>query len=57
MNEVIERPTALCLEDLHVGQRFTSGLYHMDESGIKAFAAEFDRQPFHLDEAADKPSL
>jgi acyl dehydratase len=57
MDEVIERPTALYLEDLHVGQRFTSGLYHMDESGIKAFAAEFDPQPFHLDEAVAQSSM
>ena len=57
MDEVIERQTALYLEDLHVGQRFTSGLYHMDESGIKAFAAEFDPQPFHLDEAAAQTSI
>lgn len=57
MDEVIERQTALYLEDLHVGQRFTSGLYHMDEGAIKAFAAEFDPQPFHLDEAAAKTSI
>ncbi len=57
MDEVIERQAALYLEDLHVGQRFTSGLYHMDESGIKAFAAEFDPQPFHLDEAAAQTSI
>ncbi len=57
MDEVIERQTALYLEDLHVGQRFTSGLYHMDESGIRAFAAEFDPQPFHLDEAAAQTSI
>jgi acyl dehydratase len=40
------------LEDLRVGQRFTSGTYRMEESRTKAFAAEFDPQPFHLDEAA-----
>ena len=57
MDEVIERPTALYLEDLHVGQRFTSGLYHMDENGIKAFAVEFDPQPFHLDEAIAQTSI
>ena len=57
MDEVIERQTALYLEDLHVGQRFTSGLYHMDESAIKAFATEFDPQPFHLDEAAAQTSI
>ncbi len=33
-------------------QRFTSGTYRMDEKRIKAFAEEFDPQPFHLDEAA-----
>ncbi len=42
----------LYLEDLRVGQRFTSGTYRMDEKRIKAFAEEFDPQPFHLDEAA-----
>ena len=48
---------ALSLEDLHVGQKFTSGTYRMDESRIKAFAAEFDPQPFHLDEAAARQSV
>ena len=40
----------LYLDDLHVGQRFTSGTYLMEETRIKEFAAEFDPQPFHLDE-------
>lgn len=52
MDRLIEKPTALYLEDLHVGQRFTSASYRVDENGIKAFAAEFDPQSFHLDEAA-----
>src|SRR5215472_4257786 len=47
----------LYLEDLRVGQRFTSGTYLMDESRIKAFAAEFDPQPFHLDESAGRASV
>ena len=42
----------LYLEDLFVGQRFTSSTYTMDEDQIKAFAAEFDPQPFHLDRVA-----
>src|SRR6202790_4121718 len=42
----------LYLEDLHVGQKFSSGTYRMTEDRIKSFAAEFDPQPFHLDEAA-----
>jgi acyl dehydratase len=57
MDQVPERPTALYLEDLQVGQRFTSGVYLMDENGIKAFAAEFDPQPFHLDEAVAQASI
>ena len=47
----------LYLEDLYVGQRFTSGTYVMDERRIKEFAAEFDPQPFHLEEAAGEASL
>ena len=45
------------LEDLSVGQRFTSGDYRVDADQIKAFAEQFDPQPFHLDEAAAKESL
>jgi acyl dehydratase len=57
MNQVVESQKALYLEDLHVGQRFTSGLYRMEEDRIKSFAAEFDPQPFHLDEAAAEASI
>jgi hypothetical protein len=32
----------LYLDDLRVGQRFTSGTYLMEESPMKAFATEFD---------------
>jgi len=44
-------------EDLHVGQKFTSGQYQMDEKRMKEFAAEFDPQPFHLNEAAGEQSI
>jgi acyl dehydratase len=47
----------LYLDDLQIGQQFTSGSYLMEESCIKAFAAEFDPQPFHLDEAAARESV
>ena len=47
----------LYLDDLYVGQRFTSGTYLMDEARIKEFAAEFDPQPFHLDETAAELSV
>jgi acyl dehydratase len=44
--------TVYYLDDLHVGQRFTSGWQVLDEAQIKRFASEFDPQPFHLDEVA-----
>ena len=48
---------SIYLEDLSVGQRFTSGTYLMEETRIKAFAAEFDPQPFHLDQSAAEASV
>lgn len=45
------------LDDLFVGQRFTSGSYVLDEAQIKHFASEFDPQPFHLDDEAAKATL
>jgi acyl dehydratase len=50
-------PDPLYLDDMQVGMKFTSGTYLMTEDRIKAFAAEFDPQPFHLDEAAAKNSV
>jgi acyl dehydratase len=47
----------LYLDDLHVGQRFKSGSYLMEAARIKEFAAEFDPQPFHLDEEAARASF
>jgi acyl dehydratase len=47
----------LFLEDLCPGQRFTSGSHTLDEAQIKAFAQQFDPQPFHLDDEAAKGSL
>lgn len=52
-----EQTDPLHLEDLHVGQKFTSGSYVMEAERIKQFAAEFDPQPFHLDESAAQASL
>ena len=48
---------AFYLDDLRVGQRFTSGSLTVDEAEIKTFAARFDPQPFHLDEQAARDSL
>ena len=47
----------LYLDDLHVGQRFTSGSYLLEAARIKEFAAEFDLQPFHLDQVAAEASV
>jgi len=43
---------ALYLDDLNVGQRFTSPTHVVEADEIKAFAGRYDPQPFHLDEAA-----
>ena len=47
----------LYLEDLHVGQTFVSGSVTVTADEIKAFARQYDPQPFHLDEAAARDSL
>ncbi len=39
-------------EDLAIGMRFQSPEKLVTREDIKRFAAEFDPQPFHLDEAA-----
>jgi acyl dehydratase len=49
--------TPLYLEDLHVGQTFVSSSLTLTADEIKAFARQFDPQPFHLDEEAAKDSL
>jgi acyl dehydratase len=47
----------LYLDDLAVGQRFESGSAIVSREDIKTFAAQFDPQPFHLDEGAAGKSL
>jgi acyl dehydratase len=49
--------SGLFLDDVKVGQRFTSDTYVMDAQRIKEFASEFDPQPFHMDETAAKDSV
>ena len=49
--------TGRYLEDFAVGQRFGSGRLRIDVERIKSFAAEFDPQPFHLDEKAAHDSV
>jgi acyl dehydratase len=45
------------LEDFAVGQTFGSGRVRVDKERIKKFAAEFDPQPFHLDEDAARDTI
>jgi acyl dehydratase len=52
-----DRDDRLYLDDLRVRQRFTSASHALDAAQIKAFAGQFDPQPFHLDEAAAKATL
>ena len=40
----------LYLDDLAVGRKFATASVTLTLEGCKAFAAEFDPQPFHLDE-------
>jgi acyl dehydratase len=51
------RDERLYLDDLHVGQHFTSRTHVIDEAQIKSFARQFDPQPFHVDEDAAKDTL
>ncbi|HVR51509.1 MAG TPA: MaoC family dehydratase [Pseudorhodoferax sp.] len=48
---------SLYLDDLRVGDRFTSAEHALDAAQIQAFAAQFDPQPFHTDEAAAQRTL
>lgn len=45
------------LEDFAVGQTFQSDRLLIDKERIKTFAAEFDPQPFHLDEEAARDTM
>jgi acyl dehydratase len=47
----------LYFENFSVGQSFALGPYVVTADAIKAFALEFDPQPFHLDEEAAAASL
>jgi acyl dehydratase len=47
----------LYLEDFAVGQTYRSERLRVAPERVKAFAEEFDPQPFHLDEAAARASI
>lgn len=44
-------------EDFEVGEKGRHGAYEFTAEEIKAFAREFDPQPFHLDEEAARQSI
>jgi acyl dehydratase len=47
----------LFFDDLKVGDTFTTGTYEVSAADIKRFAAEFDPQPFHLDDEAARDTM
>jgi acyl dehydratase len=51
------RTPELYLEDFAVGRRFETATFEVTASDIKAFAARFDPQPFHLDDDAARRSV
>ena len=50
-------PGVRYLDDFAVGQTYGSGRLRIEIDRVKSFAAEFDPQPFHLDEQAAKRTL
>ena len=57
LNQSSEPFSERFFDDFAVGQKFSSGTATVTAERIKSFAAEFDPQPFHLDEAAAQNSL
>jgi acyl dehydratase len=57
MGDEMSAKSPMYLEDLAVGQTFHSETLKVEPERIKAFAAEFDPQPFHTDESAASGSL
>jgi len=52
-----QRAQRLQVGDLRIGQRFRTGSHTVTGAQIRAFAAQFDPQPFHLDETVAAASL
>jgi acyl dehydratase len=47
----------LYMEDMNIGQKFTSPAITVSAEDIVAFAEQFDPQPFHLDPVAAEDTL
>jgi acyl dehydratase len=57
MSTTLAHPSPAFLEDLSVGQRFVSASCELTAEDIKAFARQYDPQPFHTDEAAARDTF
>lgn len=53
----MHEPAPRYLDDLVVGQIIHCGSVELTTDAIKAFARQFDPQPFHLDEEAAKATF
>ena len=51
------KTSGLTLDDVAPGQRFSSASHRIDADQIKAFAKDYDPQPFHLDDEAAKDTF
>ncbi len=57
-NSPAPKSSRLYFDDLEIGQRFTATkTWTVDVEQIRAFAAQFDPQPFHLEEAAGRETV
>lgn len=52
-----DQPTGIWFDDLRIGQRFETATHAITEAEIRAFAAQFDPQPFHLDDERARASI
>src|SRR5689334_20853382 len=57
MTAEIAKRMPMYLEDFSVGQVFAGGARQVTTEEIKAFAREYDPQPFHTDEAAARDTF
>lgn len=57
MSDTMTAAQVYYLDDLAVGQRFSSGSRTLGAEEIKSFARDFDPQPFHLDETAARETF
>lgn len=50
-------PNGLFLDDLKIGDHFTSSSYTLEKEKLLEFASDYDPQPFHLDDELAKDTL